>query len=90
MDENIAREIDDVLTREFDREEILRKIFWKARNRAKEELTKQLTDFQQKRTAGLGTIYGPNDTVLVECGYDKVKEAKMYENLFLDKLEPYL
>ncbi|XP_063911076.1 rho guanine nucleotide exchange factor 11 isoform X3 [Zophobas morio] len=90
VDENIAREIDDVLTREFDKEEILRKIFWKARSRAKEELTKQLVDFQQKRTAGLGTIFGPTDQVLSEIYNDKAKEAKLYESLFLEKLEPFL
>ncbi|RZC41765.1 rho guanine nucleotide exchange factor 11 [Asbolus verrucosus] len=90
VDENIAREIDDVLTREFDKEEILRKIFWKARSRAKEELTKQLADFQQKRTAGLGTIFGPTDQALSEIYNDKTKEIKLFESLFLEKLEPFL
>ncbi|XP_049818465.1 rho guanine nucleotide exchange factor 12 isoform X2 [Aethina tumida] len=90
VDENIAREIDEVLTREYDKEEILRKIFWRARSRAKEELTKQLADFQQKRTAGLGTIFGPTDQTLAELYNDRSKEIKLYENLFLDKLEPYL
>lgn len=90
VDENIAREIDDVLTREYDKEEILRKIFWKARNRAKEELTKQLVVFQQTRTAGLSTMFGPPDSTLAEITQDKSKEMKMYESLFLDKLEPYL
>lgn len=90
VDENVAREIDNELMREYDREEILRKIFWKARNRAKEELQKQLVDFQQKRIAGLGTIYGPSDPVLIEIGHDKTKELKMYEGLFMDKLDPYL
>lgn len=73
--------------REYDKEEILRKIFWKARNRAKEELTKQLVDFQQKRTAGLGTMFGPPDSILNDITMDKNKEQKMYENLFLDHLE---
>ncbi|XP_056631640.1 rho guanine nucleotide exchange factor 12 isoform X2 [Diorhabda sublineata] len=90
VDENIAREIDEVLTREYDKEEILRKIFWKARSRAKEELTRQLADFQQKRTAGLGTIYGPTDAALAEVYHDKAKETKLYETLFLEKLDPYL
>lgn len=90
VDENIAREIDDVLHKEFDKEEILRKIFWKARIRAKEELTKQLADFQQKRTAGLGTIFGPNDAKLDEISHDKAKETKLYESLLLDKVDPYL
>lgn len=79
-----------MLTREFDKEEILRKIFWKARSRAKEELTKQLVEFQQKRTAGLGTIFGPTDQALSEIYNDKTKEVKLYESLFLEKLEPFL
>ncbi|KAF7394080.1 hypothetical protein HZH68_010899 [Vespula germanica] len=66
VDENVAHEIDDVLLKESDKEEILRKIFWKARNRAKEELNEQLADFQQKRTAGLGTLFGPSDAQLDE------------------------
>ncbi|XP_074038354.1 rho guanine nucleotide exchange factor 2 isoform X3 [Leptinotarsa decemlineata] len=90
VDENIAREIDEVLTKEFDKEEILRKVFWKARHKAKEELTNQLADFRQKRTAGLGTIYGPTDQALAELYSDKAKEMKLYESLFLEKLEPYL
>lgn len=90
VDENVAREIDSVLTHEYDREEMLRKVFWRARNRAKEEVTKQLADFRQKRIAGLGTIYGPNDSTLFDICHDKVREQKLYENLFLDKLEPYL
>ncbi|CAG9864678.1 unnamed protein product [Phyllotreta striolata] len=90
VDENMAREIDVVLANEFDKEEILRKIFWKARLKAKEELTRQLADFQQKRTAGLGTLYGPADQILAEVYNDKAKEMRLYESLFLKKLEPYL
>lgn len=90
VDENIAREIDEVLLKEWDKEEILRKIFWKARNRAKEELNEQLADFQQKRTAGLGTIFGPPDAKLDEISHDKAKEMKLYESLLLNKLDPFL
>lgn len=90
MDENIAREIDEVLSNEWDKEEILRKIFWKARNRAKEELNERLTDFQQKRTAGMGTMFGPTDAKLEEISRDKAKEMKHYEKLFLSKLDDYV
>ncbi|XP_066256144.1 rho guanine nucleotide exchange factor 12 isoform X6 [Euwallacea similis] len=90
VDENIAREIDEDLTKEYEKEEIMRKIFWKARQRAKEELTRQLADFQQKRTAGLGTIYGPTDQELMDHYNDKAKEAKLYESLFVPKVELYL
>ncbi|XP_014614376.1 PREDICTED: uncharacterized protein LOC106792462 isoform X2 [Polistes canadensis] len=90
VDENVAHEIDDVLLKESDKEEILRKIFWKARNRAKEELNEQLADFQQKRTAGLGTLFGPSDPQLDESVSDKAKETKIIETYLLPKMEPYL
>ncbi|XP_072764898.1 rho guanine nucleotide exchange factor 12 isoform X1 [Anoplolepis gracilipes] len=90
VDENVANEIDDVLLKEFDKEEILRKIFWKARNRAKEELNEQLTHFQQKRTAGLATIFGPTDISLDESISDKARETKIIETYLLPKMEPYL
>nr|CAD7590724.1 unnamed protein product [Timema genevievae] len=90
VDENVAREIDDVLLKESDKEEILRKIFWKARVKAKEELNEQLADFQQKRTAGLGTIFGPPDAQLDESIHDKSKETKIVESILLPKIEPYL
>ncbi|XP_057324420.1 rho guanine nucleotide exchange factor 12 isoform X3 [Microplitis mediator] len=90
VDENVAREIDDVLLRESDKEEILRKIFWKARTRAKEELNEQLADFQQKRTAGLGMLFGPSDAQLDESESDKSKEAKIIETYLLPKMDPYL
>jgi Rho guanine nucleotide exchange factor 12 len=79
-----------VLLNESDKEEILRKVFWKARQRAKEELNDQLADFQLKKTAGLGTMYGPNDTVLDECIHDKNKELKMIEHYLVPKMEPYI
>ncbi|XP_024942922.1 rho guanine nucleotide exchange factor 11 isoform X3 [Cephus cinctus] len=90
VDENVAREIDDVLLKESDKEEILRKIFWKARTRAKEELNEQLADFQQKRTAGLGTLFGPSDAQLDESASDKTRETKIIETYLLPKMEPYL
>ncbi|XP_066992612.2 rho guanine nucleotide exchange factor 12 isoform X3 [Anabrus simplex] len=89
VDENVAREIDDVLLNESDKEEILRKIFWKARVRAKEELNEQLADFQQKRTAGLGTLFGPPDAQLDESIHDKNKEMKIVESVLLPIIEPY-
>ncbi|XP_011332497.1 rho guanine nucleotide exchange factor 12 isoform X2 [Ooceraea biroi] len=90
VDENVANEIDDVLLKESDKEEILRKIFWKARSRAKEELNEQLTHFQQKRTAGLATIFGPTDMSLDESISDKARETKIIETYLLPKMEPYL
>ncbi|KAI5704922.1 hypothetical protein M8J75_010069 [Diaphorina citri] len=90
VDENVAREIDDVLTKDFDKEDIMRKVFLKARLKAKEELNEQLADFQQKRTAGLGTLFGPSDTQLEETIHDKNKEMKIIEQILVPKLEPFI
>lgn len=65
-------------------------IFWKARTRAKEELNEQLADFQQKRTAGLGTLFGPSDAQLDESASDRTRETKIIETYLLPKMEPYL
>lgn len=65
-------------------------IFWKARTRAKEELNEQLIHFQQKRIAGLATIFGPTDISLDESISDKGRETKIIETYLLPKMEPYL
>ncbi|XP_071449532.1 rho guanine nucleotide exchange factor 11 isoform X2 [Hetaerina americana] len=90
VDENVAREVDEVLLNEADKEEILRRVFWKARQKAKEELNEQLADFQQRRTAGLGTLFGPSDSQLDESIHDKNKEARIVESIFTKLLEPCL
>ncbi|XP_055384801.1 uncharacterized protein LOC129614289 [Condylostylus longicornis] len=86
-DENLVREIDNVLQNEYDKAEILRKIFWKSRKKAKEHICEQLIDFQQKRNAGLGTIYGPSDMELNVARGDKVKEQKVFEETLVRKLQ---
>ncbi|XP_046401357.1 rho guanine nucleotide exchange factor 11 isoform X3 [Ischnura elegans] len=88
VDENVAREVDEVLLNEADKEEILRRVFWKARLKAKEELNEQLADFQQRRTAGLGTLFGPSDAQLDESIHDKNKEARIVDGIFTKLLEP--
>lgn len=90
VDENVAREIDDVLQKEADKEDILRKIFLKARAKAKEELNELLAEFRQKRNAGLGTFYGPVDSVLDDCIHEKQTENKIIEEILHKKLTPYL
>ncbi|XP_069677128.1 rho guanine nucleotide exchange factor 12 isoform X3 [Periplaneta americana] len=90
VDENVAREIDDVLLKDSEKEEFLRRIFFKARLKAKEELNEQLADFQQKRTAGLGTIFGPPEAQLDESIHDKNKEMKIVESILMPKMESYL
>jgi hypothetical protein len=65
-------------------------VFFKARQKAKDDLNEQLTDFQQKRTAGLGTIFGLPESQLDDSIYDKNKEIKIVENILTPKMEQYL
>nr|NP_001286515.1 Rho guanine nucleotide exchange factor 2, isoform H [Drosophila melanogaster]AHN56311.1 Rho guanine nucleotide exchange factor 2, isoform H [Drosophila melanogaster] len=74
QDESLAREVDNVLQLEYDKVEILRTVFLRSRKRAKDLISEQLREFQQKRTAGLGTIYGPTDDKLAEAKTDKLRE----------------
>lgn len=56
---------------EHDKEELLRNVFRKARRHAKDELAKQLSEFQVKRQVGLSALYAPDDAVLLRCMQDK-------------------
>lgn len=87
VDESLAREVDDVLQNEFDKGEILRQIFLKSRAKAKDFINGQLQDFQVKRTAGLGTMYGPSDQQLQDAKGDKSKEQKIVEETLIPKLQ---
>ncbi|XP_052747717.1 uncharacterized protein LOC113523196 isoform X2 [Galleria mellonella] len=86
VDENMANEIEHVLVNEYDKDEILRNVFRKARQKAKEEMTQQLTEFQVKRQVGLGTLYGPDDLIIEKCDVDKTQEAVVVERLMCQRL----
>ncbi|XP_021709517.1 uncharacterized protein LOC5577203 isoform X4 [Aedes aegypti] len=90
VDESLAREIDDILQKENDKVEILRRVFYKSRNKARDYINTQLQEFQVKRTAGLGTMYGPTDQQLQNAKGDKVKEQRIVEETLLPKLQQYL
>lgn len=68
----------------------MRGIFWKSRCRAKEIINNQLQEFQVKRTAGLGTMFGPKDQDLLEASGDKNKEQKIVEEYLMPKLQNML
>ena len=55
------------LSDDFEAEIEMRKLFTKARLRARRLLKEQLADFRQKRTVGLGNLYGPSDAELALC-----------------------
>ncbi|XP_058459868.1 uncharacterized protein LOC131435731 isoform X1 [Malaya genurostris] len=90
VEESLAREIDDILQKENDKVEILRRVFYKSRNKARDYINIQLQEFQVKRTAGLGTMYGPTDQQLQNAKGDKVKEQRVVEETLLPKLQQYL
>lgn len=94
LDENFVREINDFVYESYKEDsktiQELRLVFDKARKKAKEEINEQLADFQQKRLAGLGTLFGPADAQLEESIHDKSKEMKIVETYLMPKLEPYL
>ena len=68
---------------------IFSQVFRKARNKAKEEINKQLEEFCNKRTAGLGSMFGPPDSQLEECLADKTKEVRILETYLVPRLESY-
>ncbi|XP_053966054.1 uncharacterized protein LOC128868234 [Anastrepha ludens] len=86
-DESLAREVDNVLQSEFDKVEILRKVFWKSRKCARDTICAQLREFQQTRTEGLGTIYGPTDAQLADARGDKQREQHIFEETLMRKLQ---
>lgn len=43
-----------------------------------------------KRTAGMGTIYGPSDKQLLEIRGDKTKELKIVDDTLMPKLQQIL
>lgn len=87
VEESILHEIDETLQNELDKEEILRKVFWKARMRCREDLNEQLADFRNKRSAGLGSIFGPADHLLEESIHNKPKELQIVEHLLVPCLD---
>lgn len=86
VDENVAHEVDEVLIKEFDKGEFMRKIFWKSRTKAKEAINVQLQEFQTTRVAGLATMFGPGDQQLHDAKGDKAKEQRIVEENLIPKL----
>ena len=75
------------LKADFDKEDVLRKLFWKARAKARGVLKEQLAEFRDKRAAGLGSIFGPNDPELKQCIDNRTRELGVIDELLLPLLE---
>lgn len=101
MCETIARDIDDKLShaknyqpternsgsQDFEMAGQLRTIFQKARSRARDMINRQMEEFQEKRTAGLGTMFGPSAQDLAAAKKSKVSEQKIVEDFLMPKLQ---
>lgn len=85
VDESLAREIDDRLQNEYDKVDVLRRLFENARYKAQDLINEQLKDLKIKRTAGLGTMFGPNDQQLFDAKGDKSREQKIVDETLSQK-----
>ncbi|XP_073965618.1 LOW QUALITY PROTEIN: rho guanine nucleotide exchange factor 2 [Choristoneura fumiferana] len=83
LDPAAAADVQHALLADFDKEEILRNVFRKARQKAKEEMAQQLNEFQVKRQVGLGGLYGPDDKQIERCVGDKAQEQVIVERLLV-------
>jgi hypothetical protein len=63
------------------------KLFWKSRSATRKVLKDQLSDFRQKRTVGLGNLYGPGDAELKLCLENRNRELKCIEDFLVPLLD---
>ncbi|XP_070505008.1 rho guanine nucleotide exchange factor 12-like isoform X1 [Chironomus tepperi] len=104
MCETIARDVDDKLAhaknyqpternsgaQDFEMVGLLRTVFQKARSRARDMVNRQMEEFQEKRTAGLGTMFGPSAQDLAAARKSKIIEQKIVEDFLMPKLQVML
>lgn len=97
--ESLARDVDDKLMQaksyqpqeksnqqDFEMAKLLRDIFQKSRSKAREIVNRQMEEFQEKRYAGLGTMFGPSGSELATIKGNKQLETKIVEDFLMPKL----
>lgn len=97
--ESLARDIDGKLAQaksyqpqdrgnqqDFEMAGLLRNVFQKSRSKARDIINRQMEEFQEKRTAGLGTMYGPTGPELAAARGNKQSETKIVEDFLMPKL----
>lgn len=97
--ESLARDVDDKLMhaksyqpqeksnqQDFEMAKLLRDIFQKSRAKAREIVNRQMEEFQEKKYAGLGTMFGPSGTELAIIKGNKQLETKIVEDFLMPKL----
>ncbi len=76
------------LAEDFDNEGEMRKLFWKARARARRELKERLSELRDKRAAGLGLLFGgPSEAELRACLDSRQRELAVVEEHLVPVLE---
>ncbi|XP_076339826.1 uncharacterized protein LOC143240749 [Tachypleus tridentatus] len=88
-DETILHEIDYALQNHLEKEDVLRNLFAKAKQKAKEELNELLAEFRTKRTQSCRNSFGPSNSELEKAMQDKTKELKIIEQVLVPILEKY-
>lgn len=98
--ESLARDIDDKLVQaksyqpnnqqDFEMAGLLRNVFQKSRGKARDVINRQMEEFQEKRTAGLGTMYGPSGPELSAARGNKQSETRIVEDFLMPKLTALL
>ncbi|RDD41356.1 Rho guanine nucleotide exchange factor 11 [Trichoplax sp. H2] len=85
--DGIAQSIDDTLKNKNISDEGLRTIFSPARQIATDHIKEQLLDFRQKRTLGLGSLFGDSE---LKNDMNRDTELKITENTLINPLESIL
>lgn len=101
--ESLARDIDDKLAQaksyqpqdrgnqqDFEMAGLLRGVFQKSRSKARDTINRQMEEFQEKRTAGLGTMFGPSGPELANAKGNKQLETKIVEDFLMPQLTALL
>lgn len=103
MCETIARDVDDKLAhtknfqptdrggaQDFEMAGWLKNVFQKARSKARDMVNCQMEEFQEKRIAGMGTMFGPTAPELAAAKRNKAAEQTILDNHLLPLLQKML
>lgn len=101
--ESVARDVDDKLAQatsyhpqdrgnqqDFEMAGLLRNVFQKSRSKSRDVINRQMDEFQEKRTAGMGTMFGPTGPELAAAKGNKQAETKIVEDFIMPKLAALL
>ncbi|XP_040569442.1 uncharacterized protein [Lepeophtheirus salmonis] len=87
IENNTVNVIDRALQEEFEKEEILRRLFWKVRLKCRKDIKYQLLSFCEKKDNGLGGIFGHSELELRQCIDNRNRELQVIDNLMIPLLD---